>query len=76
MHSSVLGSAQSWMCHPDGGAASAQIPHRAWGDLCQVEEAVDIVTPLPQHVGRGCRVRRVVEQLPGRHQRPIWCGLR
>jgi hypothetical protein len=58
-------SAQSWMRRPDDGATWTQIPPLSWGGLCQVEEAVDVVTPLPLHVGRGRRAWRVAEQLPG-----------
>jgi hypothetical protein len=51
VHSSLLGSAQSRMHRLDSGAAWTQIPRCAWGDLPQVEEAVDVVSQLPQHVG-------------------------
>jgi hypothetical protein len=51
-------------------------PRGTRGSLCQVEEAVDVVTPLPQGVGRGRLTRGTAEQLPGCHERPIRCGHR
>jgi hypothetical protein len=49
--------------HGTGCAALATVlpgnrpPRRAWGSLCQVEETVDVFTPLPVHVWR-CRLSR------------------
>ncbi|KAG2563859.1 hypothetical protein PVAP13_8KG370602 [Panicum virgatum] len=39
---------------------------RTGGGLSQVEETVDVVSPLPQGVWRGCLSRRVAKQLPSR----------
>jgi hypothetical protein len=51
-------------------------PRRAWGSLCQVEETVDVVTPLSVHVWRSRLSRGVAEQLPGCHEGPARCGHR
>jgi hypothetical protein len=71
VHSSLMVSAQSRMRRPEG-----RPPRGTRGSLCQVQEAVDVVTPLPLGVGRGRLTRGVAEQLPGCHERPIWCGHR
>jgi hypothetical protein len=47
VHSLLMGSAQNRMRRPDNDAPWTQIPPLSLGDLCQVEEAVDVVTPLP-----------------------------
>jgi hypothetical protein len=70
-----------WRVHRAGCAAltatlhGRRSPCRAWGDLFQVEEAVDVVTPLPQYVRRSRQIRQVAEQLPGHHQWSVWCRL-
>jgi hypothetical protein len=44
-------SAQNRMRRPDDDAVWTQIPPLSLGGLCQVEEAVDVVTPLPLRAG-------------------------
>jgi hypothetical protein len=73
MHSSLMVSAQNWMRRPDDGIARRQTPPLNMGKPVPVEEAVDVVTPLPLGVGRGCFTRGVTKQLPGCHERPIRC---
>jgi hypothetical protein len=76
VHSSRTVSARNRMRRPGDGAAWKQTPRRAWGSLCQVEETVDVVTPLPVRVWRSRLSRGVAEQLRGCHEGPARCGHR
>jgi hypothetical protein len=70
VHSSRMVSAQNRMRRPGDGAAWIQTPRWAWGSLRQVEEAINVVTPLSVRVWRRRLTRGVAEQLPGCHEGP------
>ena len=57
--------------HRVAGRRSLPSPCRTGGGLSQVEETVNVISPLLQGVWRGCFSRGVAKQLPSRCQRSV-----